>query len=347
MEANNSPPDDSQLKDKQSESGPFGEIPIVRRVGDLAKYTLLLVVVLVTIYFLRKKLKELGITWSSVLDAMGNISTVSIVIAVLITLANFLLLTGYDLIAVRYLRKDLPLRKVMLGAVIGYALSNILGWLIGGNAVRYRLYSKWGFSLVEFIAFISILSMTFWLGLFLLAGLSFVALPVRIPPRIEEDFPLNPVVLGWVLLAIVAAYLLSSALIRKPLKWKGSSISLPPFRLSLMQVVVSAGDFALASTVLYVLLPSGIRGLEEVDFTTILVAYLVAMIIVVNVHVPGGFGVLEVTVLYMMPDNAGVQVTAALVLFRIIYYFIPAIVALFLFLYIELKSHRTSLEHEA
>jgi uncharacterized membrane protein YbhN (UPF0104 family) len=214
--------------------------------------------------------------------------------------------------------------------------------LIGGNAIRYRLYSKWGFSLVEFIAFISILSMTFWLGLFLLAGLSFVVLPVRIPPRIEEDFPLHPVVLGWILLAIVATYLLSSALIRTPLRWKGSSISLPPFRLSLMQVLVSAGDFAMASAVLYVLLPSGIRGLEEVNFTNILVAYLIAMIIIVNVHVPGGFGILEVTVLYMMPDDAGVQVTAALILFRIIYYFIPAIVALFLFLYIEFQSPRSS-----
>ena len=329
-----------------SASQQLSDSPIVKRAGDLAKYTVLLVVILATIYFLRKKLKELGITWSAVLDAMGNVSTGSIVIAVLITLANFVLLTGYDLIAVRYLKKELSIKKIMMGAVIGYALSNILGWLIGGNAVRYRLYSKWGFSLVEFIAFISILSITFWLGLFLLAGLSFVVLPVRIPPRIEEDFPLHPVVLGWVLLTLVAAYLLSSALIRKPLKWKGSSISLPPFRLSLMQVVVSAGDFALASTVLYVLLPSGIRGLEEVNFTTILVAYLVAMIIVVNVHVPGGFGVLEVTVLYMMPDSAGVQVTAALILFRIIYYFIPAIVALILFLYIEMKSHRASPHRE-
>ncbi len=105
-----------------------------------------------------------------------------------------------------------------------------------------------------------------------------------------------------------------------------------------MQVGVSAGDFALASAVLYVLLPSGIRGLEEVDYTTILVAYMVAMIIVVNVHVPGGIGILEVTVLYMMPDAAGVQVTAALVLFRIIYYFAPAVVALLLFLRIEMKS---------
>ncbi len=44
----------------------------------------------------------------------------------------------------------------------------------------------------------------------------------------------------------------------------------------------------------------------------------------------------------MMSDSTGVQVTAALILFRIIYYFVPAIVALILFLYIEMKSHRAS-----
>ncbi len=158
-----------------------------------------------TLYFLRKKTKELGITWDAVHDAIGNVSAISILVAVLITIANFFLLTGYDLIAVRYLKKDLPIRRVMMGAVIGYALSNILGWLVGGNAVRYRLYTRWGFSLVEFVGFITILSVTFWLGLFLLAGLSFVSLPVRIPPRIQEDFLL--IRCGWMVAARIGGRL--------------------------------------------------------------------------------------------------------------------------------------------
>ena len=62
------------------------------------------------------------------------------------------------------------------------------------------------------------------------------------------------------------------------------------------------------------------------------------MIVVVSVHIPGGIGILEVIVLYMMPDSAGLQVTAALILFRIIYYFIPAIIAMLMFLAIEFSS---------
>jgi uncharacterized membrane protein YbhN (UPF0104 family) len=334
-EAESSRPLPGPAQDKLSQ---WDDIPIVKRTADIAKYTLLVVVALFTLFILRKKFKALGITWEGVSEAIGNVSPWSILLAVGITLANFALLTGYDLIAVRYLRKQLPMRQVMMGAIIGYALSNVLGWLIGGNAVRYRLYSRWGFSLVEFIAFISILSVTFWLGLFLLAGVAFVALPINLPPRFEEELPVSPQSLGWILLMLVAAYLLATALVRKPIRWKGNQLYLPPFRLSLMQLLVSAGDFALASSVLYVLLPSGVRGLEEVNFWTILVAYLAAMIVVVSVHIPGGIGILEVIVLYMMPDSAGLQVTAALILFRIIYYFIPAIIAMLMFLAIEFSS---------
>lgn len=302
------------------------------------KYSLLLVVTIATYLLLRWKFQKLGLTWDEVKSAIGNVAGTSILLAVGITILNFFLLTGYDLIAVRYLKKNLPISRVMTGAVIGYALSNILGWLIGGNAVRYRLYSKWGFSLVEIVAFISILSVTFWLGLFLLAGLAFVALPVHLPDEIASEIPVQPYVMGWFFLGAVGLYLAASAFIRKPLRWKDSVLTMPPFRLSLMQLVVSAGDFALASLVLYVLLPPSVRDAEAINFSTVMVAYLAAMIVVVTVHMPGGFGVLEATVLHLMPNEAGASVTAALILFRIIYYLIPAIIALGLYFWVELSG---------
>ncbi len=120
---------------------------VVKRLGESAKYTAVFAIMLVAFYLLRKKLAD--ITLDKVVDAISSISPVSFALAIAITLANFVLLTGYDLIAVRYLRKKLPIRRVMMGAVIGYALSNVLGWMFGGTAVRYRLYRRWGFTLVE------------------------------------------------------------------------------------------------------------------------------------------------------------------------------------------------------
>jgi uncharacterized membrane protein YbhN (UPF0104 family) len=312
--------------------------PNARRMGEMVKYSLLLVVAAATYFFLRWKFKEHNITWAGIQEAISNVSRPSILLAIGITVVNFILLTGYDLIAVRYLKKDLPVRKVMMGAVIGYAFSNVMGWLLGGNAIRYRLYSKWGFRLFEIVAFISILSITFWLGLFLLAGIAFVAFPNKLPAELAEHMPFSSAVLGWTFLGAVAIYLIASATIRKPLRWKDSEFTLPPFRLSVMQLIVSAGDFALASAVLYVLLPPGLRQTETVGFSTIMVVYLAAMIIAVNTHVPGGFGVLDGVILALMPSESIMQVTAALILFRIVYYILPFLVALGLYVYVEVTG---------
>ena len=311
---------------------------VIKRLGESVKYTAVFAVMLFALYLVRTKIQKMGITWSDVQNSISTVSYSSIAIAVAITILNFFVLTGYDLIAVRYLKKSLALHRVMSGAIIGYALSNILGWLFGGTAVRYRLYSKWGFSMVEIVAFISILSMTFWLGMFMLAGLAFVAFPVHLPAEYADELILSPRIWGWIFLAVVGMYLLASAFLRKPIHWNEYRFSLPPLRLSIMQLLVSAGDFVLASLVLYVLLPTSVRGPESINFSTVLVSYLAAMIVVVILHVPGGIGVLEATILHLMPAHAAVEVTAALVLYRVIYYLIPGAFAGLLFLYIEMTT---------
>ncbi len=154
--------------------------------GEIAKYSAVIAIVLFCLNVVRKKLGHF--TWDQVLEGFANVPPYQLLIALLVTAVNFVILTGYDWIAVHYLKKKLPLRKIMVGAVIGYAFSNIVGWMLGGTAVRYRLYTRWGFSLVEVLAFISVLSVTFWLGMFLLAGIAFVLLPVQLPKSIRTTF---------------------------------------------------------------------------------------------------------------------------------------------------------------
>ncbi len=306
---------------------------LTRRLGDIVKYSLMLLVMLVACFFLAKKLED--ISWVGVQQALFSIPPQNIAFAFILTTANFCLLTGYDLIAVRYLQKKVPVRRVMAGAVIGYALSNVFGWLLGGTAVRYRLYRRWGFSPVEIIAFVMILSITFWLGMFLLAGIAFTVLPIKLPEDSRGLLVLDHHVWGWIFLSVVAAYLICSALIRKPIRWKTYCYTLPPLRLSIMQLIVSAGDFVLASAVLYVLLPPNLTGPDQINFSTVLVSYLTAMILVVMTHVPGGAGVLEAVLVTMLPPEAKVPIVAAIVMFRVIYYLIPAAVAGIMWIYME------------
>ncbi len=262
-------------------------------------------------------------------------------LAAAITAVNFVVLTGYDLIAVRYLKKQLPLSKIMVGAIIGYALSNVLGWMIGGTAIRFRLYASWGFRLIEIIALVSILSVTFWLGMFMLAGIAFVCLPVHFPKDYQDALHFSPQIYGFIFLGVVGLYLLATLFIHKPIRVGNQEFRFPPFRLSLLQLAVSATDFALASLVLYVLLPP-----HMFNYSTVLVAYLVAMIVVVVLHVPGGIGVFEYTILELLvphtdgADPANVAVTAGLLVFRVIYYLAPAALAGVLLLYQEWKHGR-------
>jgi uncharacterized membrane protein YbhN (UPF0104 family) len=281
------------------------------------------------------------ITWDQVVEGLRTIPPRNIILALLVTILNFVVLTGYDLLAVRYLRKQLPVRKVMMGAVIGYALSNIFGWLIGGTALRYRLYSRWGFSLIDVVAFISFLSVTFWSGMFLLAGVAFVMLPVELPQQYAEAFYFPPKFFGWFFLSGVALYLTLTAVYRKPIKLGGNLYQLPPLGLSCLQLTISALDFALASYVLYLLLPA-----EVASYPNVLVAYMAGMVVTVTLHVPGGAGVLDAILLHLL-DSSGdetadpsvkVAVVCAIVMFRVIYYLLPAIVAGLLLLYIELTE---------
>lgn len=315
------------------------ESPSWGAAGEIAKYTAVLALMVISVFLVRKKLAD--ITWDEVWGGILSIPPYQILLAVVFTAINFVVLTGYDWIAVRYLKKKLPLRHIMVGAIIGYALSNVLGWMIGGTAIRFRLYSSWGFRLIEIIALVSILSVTFWLGMFLLAGIAFVMLPVHLPEHYQELLHFSPHLYGAIFLGVVALYLAATIFIRKPVHIGNQEFAFPPFRLSLLQLAVSATDFALAALVLFVLLPPG-----TANYSTVLVSYLAAMIVVVVLHVPGGLGVLELVIMEVLTkhsdegNSAKVAVITGLLVFRVIYYFAPAILASMLLMAHEWKHAR-------
>jgi uncharacterized membrane protein YbhN (UPF0104 family) len=310
----------------------------IGRLGESAKITAIIAIMCVAFWFVKYKLDKAEVTWDKVQTGIHNVPYWQIALALGLTALNYLILTGYDWIAVRHLKKELPMSKVMTGAIVGYSYGNVLGWLLGGNAVRYRLYSSWGFSFLEIVAFVSILATTFWLGLFLLAGIAFIALPIKLPLEVSEKLIFDHHVWGVMFLGCISLYLGACSVFRKPLRFRDFEVTLPPFRLSTMQLVVSAGDFLLASLVLFWLLPRG--GTMDINFSTVLIAYLTGQIITVLTHVPGGFGVLEGVLMSFFPEESLGAVLAAVVLFRIIYYFLPFIPATMLLLYNEFRARK-------
>jgi|GEM_PF-3025423 len=54
---------------------------------------------------------------------------------------NYLIMTGYDFFALRYINRKFYYRKKALASFVGYAFSNNIGLsMLAGGSVRYRLY---------------------------------------------------------------------------------------------------------------------------------------------------------------------------------------------------------------
>ncbi len=54
--------------------------------------------------------------------------------------------------------------------------------MLAGSSVRYRLYTSWGLSVLDVTKMVVFSTMTLWLGLLSVGGITFVLEPVAVPP---------------------------------------------------------------------------------------------------------------------------------------------------------------------
>jgi uncharacterized membrane protein YbhN (UPF0104 family) len=97
------------------------------------------------------------------------------------------------------------------------------------------------------------------------------------------------------------------------------------------QIVIACGDLLVAAAVMHWLLPPLAGG-----YVRVLGAFMLAFVAAVLSHVPGGYGVFESVFLFFFPEEAGPAVLAAIIVFRIIYYWIPLLIAAVMLGYHEL-----------
>jgi len=270
--------------------------------------------------------------WQEIVNAIENLPASAIAGAIVLTALNYAILSGYDGLAVWYLKRPLKPLKVMLVAFVGYAMSHNLTWMLGGTASRFRLYLAWGFSPVEVVKIFALIGLTFWTGFCFLAGAVFTLDPMPIPD--EVHLPLHSTfVLGPILLGMLAVYLIGCATGR-PLMIYKFPIVFPPLRLALMQAIVASCDLLLQAAIAYTLMPTGYAP----GYWRFANAYLLGIAAAILSHVPGGTGVLEYVVLELAPHNdpAVVYDEAAifgsLLIFRVIFFLLPLVIAIVLFL---------------
>ena len=252
-------------------------------------------------------------------------------LAMALTCLSYVVLVGYDWIAVRAIGQTLPLGRIALASFLGYSASNNFGTLLGATTIRLRMYTAWGLSAIEIVKLLIVLSLTFWVGLLGLSAAVFLLDPLPIPERLQ--LPLSDTrPLGLLFATLVAAYFAICAWRRRPLEWKGVAFQLPSVPLAMQQLAIATLDLTLSGSVLYVCLPMEL----DVSFGHFLAVYLLALVAAVLSHVPGGLGVLELVFIVLLKPEHPERVIGSLLAFRVIYYLMPLAIGTCLMGYHEL-----------
>jgi phosphatidylglycerol lysyltransferase len=262
-----------------------------------------------------------------IIENVHSISAYKIYMAILLTAFGYLLMTGYDFLALQYIDHPLPYAKIGFASFIGYAFSNNMGMsYLSGGSVRYRFYTLWGLSVIDVTKIIAFCVATLWLGFFTIAGAVFVIEPQILPPQVS--FPFHSVrLLGIVLLALVAFSALLAITIKKPLTIKNWEFSMPSLSMLFKPIALASVDWAIAGGVMYVLLPDT-PGFTYFRFLSI---FLIAQLAGNSSQVPGGLGVFETVFILLLPAELSLtQAAGPLLLFRFIYYVAPLMMATFL-----------------
>lgn len=276
----------------------------------------------------------LGVLWTllgeidmaKVTGALSTASQRQIGLALAFAALSYLLLTGYDALALRGMGLSLPVATTALGSFSSYAVSFTLGFPLATAAtVRYWVYAPKGLRGSEVFQLTLIAGVTFWLGMGAVLGLTLLW-SADSAAGLARATPLVMQLVGAGALAIVIGYLIWISTGRRVLEVKGWQLRLPGFNITLGQLLLGAGDTCAAAAVLYVLLPGG----HGIPYETFLAVYVFAALVGIASHAPGGLGVFEATILVAFSSMPKEPVLGSLLLFRLFYYVVPFLIALLL-----------------
>lgn len=265
-----------------------------------------------------------GVSLHAVLDRLVAMPPQRIAAAAALTAASYLLLTGYDMLALRYVGRRLKLRDVVFASFTAFTLANNVGFhILSGGSIRYRLYSRLGLNAVAIGELLAFCSFAYALGVVTVGGALTLSDPDSFATLLHVP-RLLVMASGAVLLAIILGYLAIAALWREPIILGRYHLRPPSLPLALAQVVLASADAVLAATVMYVLLPTDL----DLGYRYFLGVYTVAATASILSLVPGGLGVFETAITILVAPQSKAAALGVFFVYRMIYFILPLAVAL-------------------
>lgn len=272
-------------------------------------------------------------SYRQLVEAIRSTPWTALVLATAATTISYVALTGYDHSSLRYVGAKVPYRVVAQSAFIAYALSNTIGLgMLTGGAVRMRLYDAAGVEAGQISRAIAFNAAAFGLGISVVGAIALIWGAPSVAPAVGiPSLLLRSIAAAIVAGAMVLLYLCRNG--REHLLFGRIRLQLPSASLAARQLLFSAIDIGATAAVLWVLLPAG-----SIAFAAFVGFFAIAIVLGVLSHVPGGLGVFEAIMLLALHDHmAAESLAAALVLYRLIYYVLPLLLALCLLVAHEVR----------
>lgn len=274
------------------------------------------------------------VSYAQVAAAMRATPRADIALALLATAASYVALMGYDYTGLRYAGAQVSRQVLGMASFCAYALGNTIGLgVLTGGAVRYRIYSAAGVEAAAVARAIGFITAGFGAGITIVGAVALIwAAPIVAGVMPMAAIPMR--VLALLVLVLAAAFI-ALCLRRREVQLFGRwPLRLPSAGLASQQILISAIDILFAGLALWVLLPDA-----PIGFGGFLAFYAIGIALGVISHVPGGLGVFEAVILLAYGGQAPVEdVAGALVLYRMIYYVVPLLLAMALLGLHELRS---------
>jgi hypothetical protein len=289
------------------------------RLGLALSLTIVIVAAVVLYRILRH------IDPDELIDAIEATDWHTLIIAGLFVVAGYLTLTFYDLFALRTIgRTEVPYRVAALAGFTSYAVGHNVGASVfSGGAVRYRVYSSWGLSVIDVTKICFIAGLTFWLGNATVLGLGILYAP-QAARALDQLPPSGNRLFALVLLTMLCAYVAWVWVKPRVIGRDGWQVTLPGGPLTLLQIAIGIVDLGCCAAAMYMLVPDE----PNLGFVTVALIFVAATLLGFASHAPGGLGVFDATMMVALWQFDKEDLLAGLLLFRLLYYIIPFVISL-------------------
>jgi hypothetical protein len=268
------------------------------------------------------------VNYNDVFETVRHTDAGLIALALLLVATSYGTLTLYDLFALRTIKRtDVPYRIAALASFTSYPIAHGIGAVaLISPVIRYRIYSSNGLNTLDVANICFLTGLTFWLGNLTALGLSVL----NEPDAVSLIDYLPPLLNRWLasaLLVGVAAFLVWSWRHPRSIGTRRWPVKLPSGPMVLLQIVIGIIDLGAAALAMYLLIPAG----TNIDISRVVAVFIVATMLGFASHAPAGMGVFDAAILIGLGGDDKEPLLAALLMFRVLYHFLPFVLALALF----------------